>query len=359
MLIPALRTATFSFLLLLASASVTLGQTTVTLIEGINSYNGTTDARIGEFNPDMNFGGNSQLVLREETSASFFVRFAIFAAEGGPVPDNAIVTSAILSLYKSAGPAAVVKASRVKRAWNEMEVTWNAFATGSSWQTAGARGANDVETNADGQGSVGDAVADGCDTPAPAACWLNINVTAGVQAFKSGSPNNGWKLAYVSGGVASTDKFFYSSERPDVTVRPKLEVTYTMDNDDCSRADLTLCARFEEAETQFSSTQMTTQGVGGASTTWGVQNKSNALDETRIGLVPGGRDVSNSIRFATLNDDRGVQSCCALATRLARQLPQPRARRALSAANQARARDPGTGRQHRKQRVPHRGRALR
>ena len=213
----------------LAFAGSALGQTTVTLQQGLNAYVGTTDARIGTFNPDMNFGGNSTMFLAEENQHSFFVRFAIFAAEGGPVPDNAAITSATLSLYKYWGPAATIKASRVKPAWNEMEITWNVAAAGAPWQTAGALGANDVEASADGQGSVGDAVADGCgDVSAPAACWLNIDVTSGLQTFRSGAPNQGWKLAYVSGGVTSEEKEFVSSENTNSGLRPKLTVTYTV-----------------------------------------------------------------------------------------------------------------------------------
>ena len=202
---------------------------TVTLMQGLNGYSGTTDARIGMFNANMNFGGISTMFLAEETQHSFFVRFAIFAAEGGPVPDNAIVTSATLSLYKYGGPAATIKASRAKRAWTEMEVTWNVAAAGAPWQTAGALGGNDVEATADGQGSVGDAAADGCaDASAPAVCWLNIDVTSGVQAFGSGAPNYGWKLAYVSGGVASAEKQFNARENGNSSLRPRLTVTYTV-----------------------------------------------------------------------------------------------------------------------------------
>ena len=303
---PVLRSAV---LILFFCSSASAFSETVTLIDVDvpGGYTGTTDARIGIHNPDLNFGGGSTMLLAEtETKRAIFVRFAIFAAEGGPVPDNAFITSATLSLYKFAGPTAVIKASRVKRAWNEMQVTWNVFATGAPWQTAGALGANDVEASADGQASVGDAPA-----------WLNINVTSGVQAFRSGTPNHGWKLSYVSGGVATENRDFYSSENGNSSLRPQLAVTYTMEPDDCSRPGLNLCVRFEAApETQFSPggqrSLVRTLGVAGAATDWTAHNRDNdnASDTTRIALVDGSRDPggSKAIKFTTLDYDDCVHT---------------------------------------------------
>jgi PKD repeat protein len=211
----------------------------VTLQQGINGYGvppnakATADTRIMSFKPDTNEGSIDLISIERETQQSILIRFAIFAADGGPVPDNATITSATLSLYKFSGPAATIKASRLKRNWSEAGTTgatWNVAAAGISWEQAGAFGASDVEATADGEGTVGDATVDGCldGTAAPAACWLHINVTSGVQAFKNGTLNHGWKLAYVSGGNPSDQKDFKSSEHPNfLTLRPKLTVTYT------------------------------------------------------------------------------------------------------------------------------------
>src|SRR4029077_3938287 len=90
----------------------------------------------GDF-PDQSQGSNS-LSLRSETNESMMVRFKIFAAEGGPVPDGATITSATLSFYKFLGPDAVVKASRLLKNWSEAQATWNVAATGTPWTTPGA-----------------------------------------------------------------------------------------------------------------------------------------------------------------------------------------------------------------------------
>jgi hypothetical protein len=205
-------------------------QTTVTLMEGLNGYAGSTDNAITSNAPTTNYGAMATYQLRPESVNSLLVRFAIFAAEGGPLPDGATITSATLSLYKYWGPAATFKASRLKKSWSESQSTWNVAATGTAWESAGALGATDVEGSADGQGSVGDAQVDGCSTsgPWPEACWLHIDVTTGVQAFGNGAANHGWKLAFVSGPNESNAKEFNSTENTSwPSLRPKLTVTYT------------------------------------------------------------------------------------------------------------------------------------
>jgi PKD repeat protein len=158
------------------------------------------------------------------------IRFAIFQSEGGPVPNGATITSATLSIYTPYGPDVVTKASRLLKSWSEMQVTWNAAAAGAPWTTPGALSAgNDYVATADGQGSVGDANANGCSTTWGAdACWLNINVTPGVQAFAGGTPNFGWKLAQVSSSGQFVYKDLISRENANFpTLRPKLTIAWT------------------------------------------------------------------------------------------------------------------------------------
>src|SRR4051794_2526541 len=86
----------FSF----AFAASALAQTTVILQQG-PTYAGSTDAWIiccG--GADMMRGGDNEFEIRNEASDSALVRFKIFAAEGGPVPDGATINWATLSLYK-------------------------------------------------------------------------------------------------------------------------------------------------------------------------------------------------------------------------------------------------------------------
>jgi hypothetical protein len=208
--------------------------TTATLRQGLNSYTGTTDARLWATNPTTNYGTNTNYsVSHEAQNSSVVVRFAIFASEGGPVPNDATITSATLSLFKFAGLEATIKASRLLKNWNEAQATWNVAATGTSWTTAGANSSgSDYVAAPDGQAFVAGASGNNCGSGAPGtpACWLNIDVTSGVQAFKAdpAGTNFGWKLAYVSGGDAFSNKDFVSKDSTNSpTLRPTLTITYT------------------------------------------------------------------------------------------------------------------------------------
>src|SRR5688572_1833689 len=127
-----------------------LAQSTVTLQDGLNGYAGTEDVDpLTEF-PDTPRGTISVLNTNHTTS-TILVRFKIFGSEGGPVPNNATITSATLSLYKYEGPTSTYEARRVLKNWQEMQATWNHAATGLAWQTPGAQGATDVAATADAQ----------------------------------------------------------------------------------------------------------------------------------------------------------------------------------------------------------------
>jgi hypothetical protein len=210
--------------------------TTATLMEGQNGYAGTTDAQLWSASPSTN--RDLQMSIRTENDASCtwcdsgVIRFAIFQSEGGPVPNGAVITSATLSLYQFGGPDAVVKASRLLKSWHEQQVTWNVAATGAAWTVAGANGSGtDYRATADGQAQSPNADALNCDGPPvdPNVCWLNIDVTSGVQAFASGTANYGWKLAQVSSSVPGSYKNFNTSENGGFpNYRPKLTVQYVV-----------------------------------------------------------------------------------------------------------------------------------
>jgi hypothetical protein len=233
MFIRILRTATL-FVFFVATVGA-FAQSTVTLqdsltIPGFGTYGGTTDTRIAS--GSGNEGSWNAFALIEEASTSFIIRFNIFAAEGGPVPNGATINSAMLSFYKFDGPASSFKASRLLKNWTEMGATWTVTGTGASWTTAGAMSAgNDYLSTPDGQAPIADAAANGCmSAPYPAACWLNIDVTSGVQAFASGSATNyGWKLADTSGQIGGTPRNFNTRDNSGFpALRPKLTVTYTV-----------------------------------------------------------------------------------------------------------------------------------
>jgi PKD repeat protein len=210
--------------------------TSVTLMEDQGGYAGSTDAHLWSGQPNT----NRDLVLSIRTESepsctwcdSGVIRFPIFVSEGGPVPNGATITSATLSLYQFSGPDAVIKASRLLKSWHEQQVTWNVAATGTPWTVAGANGSGtDYLASADGQAQGPNADALNCDGPPadPNVCWLNIDVTSGVQAFATGSANYGWKIAQVSSSVPGNYKNFNTSENTFFPAfRPKLTVQYVV-----------------------------------------------------------------------------------------------------------------------------------
>jgi len=219
--------ALLSFAAAALFAGQALGQTTVALQQGQNAYAGTIDAKVACCTfANTVYGSDTYSSLIVDTSTSLLVRFAIFQSEGGPVPNGATITSATLSLFKDWGPDAVFKATRILKNWNET-ATWNATGTGPAWTTPGVF-TGDLAATVDGQASV--AANNGCDLNAnwPSTCWLNVDVTPGVQAFAGGTSNFGWKLSYVSGSNDSGPKEFYSRDNTQFPqLRPKLTISYT------------------------------------------------------------------------------------------------------------------------------------
>lgn len=208
-----------------ASASVTVqvnpasvGGVTTTLQDGLNAYSGTRDTYLYSYWATYNLG--AVVIMSEQSGyAAPLLRFAIFNREGGPVPDNAVVTSAKLSLYKDSYYSATFSASRLLCDWQEMEVTWRTCRAGIAWTTAGAAGAStDVTPTADGAGSVG-------WNPGS---WLVIDVTPGLVAMQAGAPNYGWRIRRTGGDDVNEKSFITRNFTRDTTLRPKLTVSYTV-----------------------------------------------------------------------------------------------------------------------------------
>ena len=218
-----------------AFASPAHAQATLVLQQGLNGYTGAIDAKIAFDKPTTNIGGDPSNALIVDTSTALLMRYAIFQSEGGPLANNASIISATLSLYKDWGPDAVFKANRVLKNWTELGVTWTLTGTGASWSTAGVF-SGDMLSTADGQGSVAaqpPVPNTQCNVDTPPfldSCWLNIDVTSGVQAFQTGTANFGWKISFVSStSDPSNPKEFLSKEASCCNRevrRPKLTIVY-------------------------------------------------------------------------------------------------------------------------------------
>lgn len=187
------------------------------LQDGLNGYAGTRDANLASNARNTNYGTTASLIDNYSYYA-MMVRFAIFQREGGPVPDNAIISAAELELYKSTSYSVTVSAYRLLCDWQELQVTWSACRIGVAWQTPGAFGV----------GTDYQAVADGYGLAAWNPGWVKIDVSAGLIAMQRGSPNYGWRLRRTAGDDINTKRYYAHEYADDASLRPRLVVHYAL-----------------------------------------------------------------------------------------------------------------------------------
>lgn len=194
------------------------GAGTVTLQRGLLG-SVVADLYLSNYHKTSNFGSTAS-ALDQQLHYSNLLRFAIFQSEGGPVPDGAVIESAVLSLYKSTAYDMRYGLHAMLRPWTEASANWNQSQPGAPWGGAGANLADaDYASTPDATGLVG-------WSPG----WLEFDVTARLAALSaSASPaaaNHGWRLRQISGSLSSLKKFHTSEFADDPTLRPKLVVTY-------------------------------------------------------------------------------------------------------------------------------------
>jgi hypothetical protein len=193
------------------------GQGGTVVLQRGNSTNAlVADTYLSNYHQTLSFG----TVANTQDQRDYYtplLRFAIFQGEGGPVPQNAVITSAVLSIYKYSSYDMVYSVHRMLRAWSEPTATWSAPGTGGAWAIAGANG---IGTD---YAALADATASSGFNPG----WVNFDVTNAVSAMSTSSGLNlGWRLRGVSGYTTALKKFHSSEASADPSLRPKLVVTY-------------------------------------------------------------------------------------------------------------------------------------
>lgn len=174
---------------------------------------------------DSNFGSYTQIRIGRMAANPYkrsLVRFDVSA-----VPQNATLQSASLQLYYYLNNGTAVSRSiqchQVLQQWKQLEATWVKRLTAINWGTAGV-GLDGVDAKATPE-----------DTQTwftEVNTWKSYNLTALTQQWVNGSQPNYGVIFWATNEATYNDKdekWVYSSEYTgDVTKRPKLVVTYTV-----------------------------------------------------------------------------------------------------------------------------------
>ncbi len=143
---------------------------------------------------------------------------------------GAVVTSAQLFLYAhSSSGTHQLSAYRVLQDWVEAEISWNDYATATSWNTAGCDSASDVtgeDSSADRRATAMDVLS---GVVSVGDTWLSFDVTDIVQDWLDSSASEyGVIIVSDQEGGGTNNIIFRSSEHATDGTRPYLKIRYTM-----------------------------------------------------------------------------------------------------------------------------------
>jgi len=198
--------------------------TTVVLQYGLNGYTGSRDTFIWSAYPDGNFEAiTSTMRVRTYDNSSPNIPYGLIRFDLSPLPANAYITSAVLSLYyvgSSNAGGAYLEVYQMKRYWDPAVTTWKRATINTLWQVPGAEGANDRATTwaykTDYFSRDGFLV-----NP-----WLDLDITPLVQQWKANPTANYGVLLKATGDI-SVEYRFAMNEDGRVSVRPKLTLIYS------------------------------------------------------------------------------------------------------------------------------------
>jgi hypothetical protein len=180
-----------------------------------------TDTHLSSSNPNTNYGTGVGINGGEQVGFADIYR-SLIKFDLSSIPPGSKVISAYFELYLTTDQSNVLtvyRLYRVKRAWVEGEATWNIYSTGNSWQTAGAAGDDDRESE-----MVGTWTMPSANPPLNEWYGTYLDIPS-IEAMIDGAwSNNGWLLKAVT---EVDDAFvFGSSEAVDTAARPRLTIDY-------------------------------------------------------------------------------------------------------------------------------------
>lgn len=199
-------------------ARLSHGEEVSVVLQPDGDYDGVTDTYLSSWEPDVNFGTLGRISVRPQDTFAGLVKFDLT----GYLPPNVIVTEAYLDLYvqsrsnESNWMEADVYAMR--RAWNEVQATWNRASSIMAWAVPGANG-----IGSDRSGVMLDR-----QRLDEVGVWERFNVTGAVAEWASGLANNGLTVRGSPNTSGQVSYDFASSEAIDLSIRPRLVFTYVL-----------------------------------------------------------------------------------------------------------------------------------
>lgn len=186
-------------------------ETTITIQQGM--YGVSEDTYIYKYAPATNYCLSENLTIGSSQQYAALLRFDL-----SPIPAGARISRATLQVYANGwnGLQSIIGTYFITRTVSICEANWNQSQTGNLWGEAGCR-----STTSD-RPVLLESTAKVDNVPR----WYDLDLTRAVQSWVDGKwPNNGVLLVttYPSFGGAFR---FASAEHSEVSLRPKLVVTY-------------------------------------------------------------------------------------------------------------------------------------
>jgi len=175
------------------------------------TYAGTRDTRIYSGSGNTNYGNATVITIDGSPDNAALLKWDI-----STIASNSVVVSAAIELNVTNRSVDNYEVYALERAWDELSATWQQYAAGAAWGTAGANGAGDHGSEALG-------------TIAPASTGLyRIALNdAGVAAVQSWISDPALNFGVILKDYAESDGIdFSASESSIASLRPKLILNY-------------------------------------------------------------------------------------------------------------------------------------
>lgn len=178
-------------------------------------------ATLGTVDPDLNYDHQYSIgrFLGNISGNTWRWLLKFNGLSDGTIPAGDVIHSAVLSIHEYVEYSTNARTCRVfrqKRAWVPAECTWNIYATGNNWQSAGGFGADDCEQDDIGSRAFSDSES------VPEFKDFALDAAAIKEIVAGTWQNNGFLLKFDTensdGGLFHTHVHTTASERPKLVV---------------------------------------------------------------------------------------------------------------------------------------------